>query len=308
MDETYPHLGHARQMMRVGNIDRATQLLRQHLASEPDEPVGHALLSTILLSQKRLTAARYEAEQALALAPEMPLAHDVMGQALMAHREPEAALRHHEAAIALDPNNAHWFESLGDFHRVLDHREAAEGSYLKAQTLAPEEADVPGKLAALKLEAGDPPEAERWARECLTLDPVNRHGLLTMGTLLLMAGDVAGAREHAITVLQRDPTDSGAITLLANIKARQSLLHGIWWRMNAAMMRIDDRRRILVIVGSYLIYRLLVLVFADLGLKEVSVGLSLLWFAFVVYTWVAPRIFLRRLLKELEPTALSRDF
>jgi hypothetical protein len=129
-----------------------------------------------------------------------------------------------------------------------------------------------------------------------------------MGYLLLRRGDAGEAREHALVVLRHNASHEGAVQLLGAVKARQSLLLGVWWRFNSLFSGGSMSRRVLLLIGMYLAYRVAVIAAGDLGYESATAPLNMLWLGFCIYTWVGPAVFARQIAKELAPTGVRPNY
>lgn len=67
-------------------------------------------------------------------------------------------------------------------------------------------------------------------------------------------------------------------------------------------------RRVVMLLGIYLGYRVGVLVAGDLGHTTLQVLLTLTWLGFCIYTWVGPALFQKQLKRELEPATLHSKY
>jgi hypothetical protein len=120
----------------------------------------------------------------------------------------------------------------------------------------------------------------RLARRALELEPENTDALLTMGHLLLQRGRTEEAREHALLVLHDNASHEGAIVLLAAVKARRSVFLGLWWRFNSFFGAGSLARRVVLLIGCYLVYRVAVLAVDDFGHPEAVARINIFWIGF----------------------------
>ena len=290
-----------------GNPQTAIEILRRVLSQAPDLSPAHALLAIALLNQKRIHAARSEAQMAVTLDPESALAHRALGLIHIAHRSLAAARRELDAAIELapdDPTN-HRVRATLSLHQ--GRREEARESLEHARQLDPEDTDVIVAIGNLDLAEGRLDAAEARAKEALEILPEHVDALVLMGNLLLRRGKIAEAREHAIWALRRAASDSDALALLVSIKARESLVLGTWWRLNTWLGELGDGRAVAVLLGAFVLQRVLVLWATQNQQPMTAEIVQFGWLAICVYTWVGPGMFKRSLSKELERVQL-REF
>ena len=284
----------------AGAIDALTQLLGQ----APDEPRAHALLALALVNQKRLHAAKHEASLALAASPDDPLAHYVLGRVAVLQRRPKDAERHYQDALALDPDATFVLRAMADLRLLQERR--AEALKLLEEALAsdPNDPSTMADLGDLHRREGRLDEGERLAREALAISPEHQQALVLMGRILLEHGHLEEAREHALWALRQDPTDIQTLHFVAELKARTNPLLGLWWRYSVWMQRLGETRQLLVVLGTWLLYRISTQGANDLGAAGLATAMQVVWIAFVAYTWVGPSWFERAVRKELEPVRL----
>jgi tetratricopeptide (TPR) repeat protein len=298
----------ARMHLRHGNVAGAIESLRQALSVDADHAGAHALLALCLHDARRLYAAEHEASASLSIDPDLPLAHYAMGVVRLAQRRFRLAEEHLKQASALEPENANFLHSRARLYLLWHRRAEALPLLEKARQLAPDDADSWAALATYYHEERQPERAEKLARRALELDPENVDALLAMGEIRLQQGNTAEAREHALLILRQNADDEAAIRLLASVKARESLLLGLWWRINSFFGTGSIMRRVVALLAMYLAYRVGVLVLGDLGYAGAQLPLSLLWLGFCVYTWVGPTLFQKQLARELEPARLEPKY
>ena len=290
------------------HLHGAIETLRQALTLDADNPHAHALLAICLHNQKRLHAADYEARAALALNPELPFAHYAMATVSIAQRRFKVAERHLTAALGLDPGHPSLLRSLAHLYGLWNRPGKILPLLEKAREIDPNDADTWAALAEYHRDQRDFKQAEALARRALEIEPENTEALLTMGYLLLNSNETQESREHALLVLRNNSLHEGAIGLLAAVKARQSPLLGLWWRFNSFFCGGSLSRRVVLLIGTYLAYRALVIALEDFGYEQAGIWLHFAWLGFCIYSWVGPTIFQRQLRKELEPAGLSAKY
>jgi Flp pilus assembly protein TadD len=300
-------LAQAADQIDHGNSQLAIEILRRILSQAPELSHAHALLALALLNQKRIHAARSEAQMAVTLEPESALAHRALGLIHIAHRSLGAARRELDAAIELSPEDATNHRVRALLSVTEGRRKEARASLEHARELDPEDTEVIVAMGNLELSEGRLDAAEALAREALEILPEHVDGLVLMGRILLRRGQNAEAREHAIWALRRAAADPDALGLLVAVKTRESLLLGLWWRFNTWLGELGDGRAVLVLLGAFVVQRALVL-WANQNHHAMTAEIvQFSWLAICVYTWVGPALFKRALSKELAKIEL-REF
>lgn len=301
-------LARAQDQLAHGDPAGAIETLRLALSTSPDDATAHALLALALVQARRRHAARVEASIALTLDPAAPFPHLAMGSVHRAHGDLEAAEAEYRRFVELEPNAPAGHRALAG---VLQARgRTAEARAVLDRALALDAAD-PETLAAraeLALATGDVAGAERWARAALAEDAENQDALVALGGALLRRGQVARARELAVTALQEDATSMGALLLLAQVKARESWLLGLWWRWGTFFERFGPARQVLLLMLLFVLYRFAVITLRAAELPQAAELTQWAWLAFAAYTWFSPALFRRSLQKELEKVRLRPEF
>jgi Flp pilus assembly protein TadD len=286
----------------------AIETLRKVLTDDPDHAMAHAMLALCLHDQKRIYAAKFEAGLALALDPDSTLAHHAMAMVALAQRDFVTAERHFNEALRIEPGHPTFLRSLARLYDLWNKPDKVLPLLEQAREALPDDAENWAALAEFHFEHGDARRAEPLVRQALELDPENPRALVVMGHLLLKRGEVEDARQHALTVLSSDATHEQALHLLSAIKARQSFVLGLWWRFNSFVSLGSMTRRVAILLGLYLAYRIGSLVLVDLGYKQATLFLSLLWLGFCIYTWVGPAWFNRKIQEEFHPASVNSKY
>ena len=298
----------ARAQINHGNLAAAIESLRQALSADPDHSGAHALLALCLHDERRLHAAEHEAQLAVSLDPDSGLAHYAAAMVAMAKRDFARAEEHLRRAIALQPQHTHSLLGLARLYQLWNRPREALPLLEKARELAPDDADTWAALGDYYKSQRDFERAEQFAHEGLRLNPENTEALLVMGEVLLHRGDTAAAREHALLVLRQNANHEGGVHLLTAVKARESPVLGLWWRFNAFFGGGSIMRRVVMLLGIYLVYRVGVLVAGDLRHLALQAILAITWIGFCIYTWVGPALFQKLIKRELEPATLHSKY
>lgn len=301
-------LDRARQQLERGQTDAAITTLVQHLGNAPDDADAHALLALCLISLKRIHAASQEAGCALAIDPESLLVLLAVASTATAQRKFGDAEQHLLRARELYPDSGAVHEHQARLYLAWGRDRQAMESALQALQLSPDDAASIALVALLELHQGRSGDAARHAREALERDPENLEALCVLGHCELAAGRIDSAREHAAWALHIDPMSSDALTLLGAIKARQSLVLGLWWRFQSWISSGSRVRAITLLIGIFMLYRIAMIVLDEGGHQQWLVPLSYAWIGFCAYTWIAPGLFWKSVRRELQQVRLKPEF
>jgi Tfp pilus assembly protein PilF len=284
------------------------ELVQRALAIDPDHARAHAALAFSLLAARRLPGAGLEIRIALSLDGGDNYIHYVAGAVMMAERKLEDAWSHVLVALEADSADAE-AHVLGATIQVL------RGQTAKARELLQEALAHHGshcgaltELARLELAEGNRGAAAEHIALALQADSVDHDAHIVAGYIDLAAGNDAAAEEHARFVLNQDATDEAGLRLFTAVKAKRSVLLGAWWRWNSWISMRDDRRQIGLLIGTFVLMRILIIVTDELGYEMISHALGFGWLGFCAYTWFAPEMFRSWLKQELGSVRLDPEF
>lgn len=293
---------------RRGQYDDAIDALCTLLGGDPDVAEAHALLAHCLLRRKRLHAAEFEAGQALALAPDSMESLVAAAAVALAKRRLDQASELLERALGIDPMSDDVLDHMARLAIVRGKEAEAVALNREAQSLDPERPDHVALGAWLALRRGDRDQARAEALRALDMDAENVEALCVLGEAHLADGRVDEAREAAAWALDIDPMSEEALSLLAGIKARRSLALGLWWRFQSFIASGSRTRAIALLIALFVAYRAAAITLEIQGLERLSLPLSIAWFGFCAYTWIAPSIFWKAVSRELRQVRLRPGF
>ncbi len=298
----------AQRLLEIGQQDHAIDILCRLLGRDPNRADAHAILAMVLIDQGRLHAARQEASIALSLEPDSAFCHYAAAVVAMLQLRYREAYGFIEAALALEPGDPDFIAGRGRLLILEERWREAGESFLEALAAEPDHLDAMVGLGEAYLNAGFLDDAERTLSEALSIAPANSEALTQMGWLHLKRDRLEEAREHALWVLAQNADDSGALSLLTAVKARENWFLSLWWRFNSWMTHKSEGLRIGILVGLYLVFQIASTLLRQNDMSEAASYLMFVWIGFCLYTWVGPAVFEKRLQKELEKVRLQPDF
>ena len=208
----------------------------------------------------------------------------------------------------MDPEDTAVLHTLAQVYRLMGRPEKSRPLLEEARALDPENPDLLEALGWWHLNRGEHDAARTLARQALEMQPEHQDALVLMGHICLREGNRKEAREHALWALRQNPGDPDSLRLLAACKARENWFLGAWWRFVTWMSTLGHNRSILILLGAYLVYRVAAQAAGDLGQPTLSLGITVVWLALCVYTWVGPGLFRRLIRKELAAVRLDQSF
>jgi len=182
--------------LRLGNIEKAEQYLRQAMTLNPDTPEGHNLLGLLLGQKGDGTGAEKELREAISIQPDLAEPRFNLARLLASHRSFEEARYHFEKAIAIQPAYAEAHHNYGLLLAAMNFPDKAMVEYRIALRLQSGQAETHSDLADLLAARGQTSDAADEYRQALQRDPQFHAAHLGLGLILARQGRAAEAREH----------------------------------------------------------------------------------------------------------------
>ncbi|HEX8053885.1 MAG TPA: tetratricopeptide repeat protein [Thermoleophilaceae bacterium] len=252
-----------------------------------EEPGAWLIRGTALFALERHDEAGKAAEEGLREDPDDVWLLHLLSIAKEALGDLAASERAILAALELEPDIPGLYTQYADLLMRAGQLDKAHAVIERAAALDPEDLSVLRARMSYAYVTGKAREGEKWSRKMLELEPEHpgAHGML--GVFKIEQGSVIGAREHYETAVALDPSSPDARE--ATIEIRTAT--------HPAMLpaRALDR---LGVAGSWV-----AAVIVITALRSVSPGAGavagITWVTFCVYTWVAPPIVRRLVIRKL---------
>lgn len=270
----------------------ARQELEAVLGDDPDQAVAHSMLGLCLQVTGDPRRALEEAREGVALAPDAAYGHYILGIVLFDQDDLKGALASVREAQRLDPLDADVHALEGRIHLRLRKWESALEAADRGLALDAEHVSSRNVRATALARLGRKAEAGETLDAALARDPDNAETHLNVGWRHLEQGRTREALESFREALRLDPTmDAARQGIVEALKARHLLYRGVLayflW-----MARLSDRARWFVVIGAYIVYRVVDRV-ADSN-PELAPYLGPvmgLYIAFVLLSWLASPVF-----------------
>lgn len=304
-----PHFQRALVLQEQGRHELAEKELRQHLATEPNDGFAHAVLGISLLDQERLDDAEQAAREGIANAPDQAYVHYALARVLSARNREEEAAAAMQEAIRLEPTDAdyHGMNAAIEFdrRRWQDALHAAETGL----QFDPEHTTCNNLRAMALVKLGRKAEAGATIERNLARNPDDAVSHANRGWTLLEQGRRKEATNHFRESLRLDPSNDWARAGLVEALKAGNPLYAVMLKYFLWMEKLSDGVRWGIIVGGYLANRMMAAAAqTNPDLAVWLLPLRILYFTFVVFTWLAHPIF--NLLLFLHPVgrhALDRE-
>jgi tetratricopeptide (TPR) repeat protein len=285
-------MGRVQFLLDAKRYTDAEAALREALAAAPDDGYLHALLALALFHQDREADALQEAEAAIGLAPNLAFAHYMQAVTLLALDRLPGALTAAREALRLDPRRAAYHAVVSRVHvrrkRWQAALEAAEAG-LRAEPESVECANLCGLALANLGRRGDATEVVAGA---LARDPLSASTHATHGWVSLHRGDPRGALEHFREALRLNPMSGWARAGIVEALKARNPVYRLLLRYFLWISRLTEEERVGFAMASAGVRSTLRAAARMFPLLYIVVWpLFLLYFLFVMLTWVARPLF-----------------
>lgn len=287
-----PHLERALLLFQQGRHELAEKELRQVIASDPGESYPRSLLAMCLSEREQFQEATEEARQAIALAPDVAFAHYALAHVLSDRNRFDEALVAVREAIQLDPYSApccalesqclhnlkKWPEALAAAERGLE----IDAEHVGCTNLR--------AMALVKL--GRKAEAGKTIDAALAKQPESALTHANMGWTLLHQGDARKALEHFREALRLNPGHEWAQAGIVEALKARNVIYAIMLKYFLLMGRLSRGAQWGIIIGGYFVGRMLSqMADSNPGLAPWILPFRILYFSFVIMTWIAYPLF-----------------
>ena len=280
MDEAQA-LARAEMILDLGRAREAESILRDLLASNPNDPEVLYALTRAVNQQQHYVDARdlalrglHEAPEHLGLLLSLSVAHGGLGDF-------GPALQAIRSAFQVAPDHPGVHRQEGWLLLADGRPQEALAALDRAQQLDPQDSNTVTLLAAASLDLRDYPATEDAVIRALSLDPNNAEAHRIKGVLALVRGRGASAVDSHRSALRLSPTNADFREgMAAALKARNPL-YGLLLRYGHWLGGLPNGTRWFVLLAPLLLIQVLRPV--DEPWAMVVMGLVI---AFVILSWV----------------------
>ena len=283
-----PHRDRGEILLGQSRYEQAERELRQHLAGEPDDPVGHLLLASALLGQKDPVAATAEAERAIAIDPDASSGHYIRALALIERNRHDEASESIAQALALDPLDPSLLATRSQIELERHDPKAALASLDEALALDPEHQESLLLRPVVLRRLGRLDEADAASAEGLRQQADSSAAHLMRGWVCLEQGQSKQAKAAFREALRIDPSNAAARGGLAEAIKASNPLYRLFLRYNFWMSRLGPGKTWAVLIGAYVLVQVVYRQGPKYGIPEpVAIGILVAYGLLVALTWLA---------------------
>ena len=207
----------ARMQAREGDGESAYKTLDRIISKTPDDPLAKVVEVEIQLVAGDETLAIKLLDSLIEKQPELVPARVVRARHVLGNEEPEKALKDLDEIKGLPATEPEVLELKAKALNRLQKYEDAEKALAAVLVDRPRDADLISLLAEVKLNRGEPSEAEQLIDRALALRPSFARALYVRGLALEAMSDPDRAKDNYLEALRSDPHFAPALSKLWRI-------------------------------------------------------------------------------------------
>jgi len=287
-----PHFDRALLLFQQGRHEMAEKELRQVIGAQPDEAHPRSLLALCLSERKHFPEATEEARQAIALGPDEPFSHYALAHVLCDRNRPDEALTAAEEAIRLDPFDADYCALKAQCHHNLKQWSECLSAAERGLVIDAEHLGCTNLRAIALVRLGRRDEAGQTIDAALARQPESPVTHANMGWTLLHQGRPKDALGNFGEAVRLDPTSEWARSGIVEALKARNAVYAVMLKYFLFMGRLSTGVQWGIIIGGFYFGRLLSgMASANPGLAPWILPFRILYFSFVVMTWIAYPLF-----------------
>ncbi len=303
------HINRAQLLMDSSRYSDAKEELSRALAIAPDNETVHALAAINASMMEDNATAIKHGKLAVANAPDAPFMHYALAIALFNADEKSESKKAVSEAIRLDPFDADLYALLAKIHLAQYDWEMALSEAERGLSIEAEHVECLNTRAIALRQLNRPEESSAVIEHTLRVAPDNTSALVNLGWHKIEQGKHKEALEHFREALRLEPTNDAARHGVVEALKASNVVYRIILRYFLWMSKLSGRASWAVIIGAYVLFRLLrEIARSNPSLEPFVWPLLILYFLFVFLTWTAVPLF--NLALRLHPIgryALSRS-
>ena len=283
-------LSRAQMLRQHRRHEEAVAMLLGHLASHPDDYIGHLELALNRLEiQGQKALALEDARRATGLNPNDPFPLALQANILSQLDREKEALPLAESAIALDPEDVYSWNAktlaLCGLHRWND----AEQSARQARELDPDDETASNLMAHVLRLQKKLDESEQESRRRLARDPDNAFSFANAGWAALQRHQVKEAENFFKEALRLNPEMKYAREGLKESYRARSGFYRLFLRWAFFLQRFSEQNRTLIVIGIVFGFRIIRSIAQSIN-PALVVPLFLVYYLFLFGSWLASGI------------------
>jgi Flp pilus assembly protein TadD len=197
----------AHTLLDLGRPEDAERMVRDVLASEPDNADAASVLALCLHKLWRFDELAQVSARVIALQPDSIVGYSMLATALGNLQRWEESVEPARTAVRLSPDDPSMLAGLAELLAMTSHGDEAVIAATEALRLAPADPGVIEIWGFVLAKTGHWAEAVAPLEAAVGKDPLNSHHLFRLGCVLLRLGRYDEAREQWTTMLAAEPSE-----------------------------------------------------------------------------------------------------
>ena len=243
LDDIFRHIN-------ASQIDRAEELCRSSLESDPEDINVLGIFGAILLQKGQLEDAENYLLKTIELEPAFAKPHEDLGLLYLRRDDPARAVSFFQKATELDPRLATAFRGLRDANARSGNRDDAEAAHRRFLELSPEARSL-GEAEKLQRN-GETQEAERICEELLKREPGNTDALRMLAVIASDDERYIIAEGLLRRIIKLPGSSYKAQLELARFLAEHSRIHEAVELLQETVRLVPDKHDVRLMLGDML--------------------------------------------------------
>jgi tetratricopeptide (TPR) repeat protein len=204
----------------AGRIEEAIREFRRALELQPDYAAVYNDLGLCYLTAGSVVKAQECFHKAMELRPDQAMPYVGLGRCYSDRGLVQKSITEYEKAVAIQPDYADGLNNLALAYQEAGRFDEAEAAFRKVTNLYPDFAEARTNLGCLYLALRQYDHAEAEFRMAIKTKPDLYQPYGNLGLVLLARGDRAGADAMFKKVLELNPRDQAALSLITELNRR----------------------------------------------------------------------------------------
>lgn len=266
-------------LLDLGRYDKALELIKEELSTNPESDYLHYLLSSVYLNLNDSKKALWEINEAITIDPEVSTYYSFKWIIFLNRWTYIFAEKASKTALELDPYNIQAFVVLAEAYFYQTNYKKSYKVVYEWLDLDPQNEalnDILLKLLALKW---DTSEALEKAMENLEENPENTYTKSILGKIYLDKWKYKEAKELFFDILRDNPSDESAKTNLLYAIKNEFFIYRILYKFMSYKWNLDSKLGLIlsilfiflliIILPEILVLILILIIFSFLALEHI---------------------------------------
>ncbi len=247
----------ADMLMRHNRAKEAIQLLREHLATRPEDAESQRKLALALFLNHQWRESRQIAEAHLTNHPMSFEMINLLAEIDLAEEKYEDAQKKVLHLLTIYPEKANLHFLLGRVKAGQRYLDQALESIDRALAIEPDHIQALNFRALLSEQIGDIENAQTSLDEVLRIDPDNPTSMANHGLQLMRDGKIDEALQRFQEALSIQPGNALARHGMQEALKSRFWIYRMFFQYRKFMQKLSGKHVWYFIIGSYLVYRLI---------------------------------------------------